>query len=63
MSYRYLMPSIGMRKLYWLITPQLLAQALKIGRDKLFNILKENNLLIRPKHRYTKSNEISSPVP
>ncbi|ENV18413.1 hypothetical protein F964_01738 [Acinetobacter guillouiae NIPH 991] len=63
MSYRYLMPSIGMRKLYWLITPQLLAQALKIGRDKLFNILKENNLLIRPKHRYTKPNEISSPVP
>lgn len=57
MSYRYLMPSIGTRKLYWLITPQLLAQGLKIGRDKLFNILKENNLLIRPKRRYTKTTD------
>ena len=51
------MPSIGTRKLYWLITPQLLAQGLKIGRDKLFNILKENNLLIRPKRRYTKTTD------
>lgn len=57
MSYRSLMPSIGTRKLYWLISPQLLAQGLKIGRDKLFNILKENNLLIQPKRRYTKTTE------
>ena len=48
------MPSIGTRKLYWLIKPRLLEQGLKFGRDKLFNILKENNLLIRPKHRYKK---------
>lgn len=51
------MPSIGTRKLYWLISPQLLARGLKIGRDKLFNILKENNLLIQPKRRYTKTTE------
>lgn len=57
MHYRYLMPSIGTRKLYWLIRPQLLAQGLKIGRDKLFNILKEHNLLIRPKRRYTKTTD------
>lgn len=57
MNYRYLMPSIGTRKLYWLIRPQLLALGLKIGRDKLFNILKENDLLIRPKRRYTKTTD------
>ena len=57
MHYRYLMPSIGTRKLYWLIRPQLIAQGLKIGRDKLFNILKDNNLLIRPKRRYTKTTD------
>ena len=57
MHYRYLMPSIGTRKLYWLIRPQLLTLGLKIGRDKLFNILKENNLLILPKRRYTKTTD------
>ena len=57
MHYRYLMPSIGTRKLYWLIRPQLIAQGLKIGRDKLFNILKDHNLLIRPKRRYTKTTD------
>ena len=55
MHYRYLMPSIGTRKLYWLIRPQLLTQRLKVGRDRLFNILKENGLLIRPKRHYTKT--------
>lgn len=55
--YRYLMPSIGTRKLYWLIRPQLMAQGLKFGRDKLFKLLKENSLLIQPKHRYTKTTD------
>lgn len=55
MHYRYLMPNIGTRKLYWLIRPQLLAQGVKMGRDRLFNILKENGLLVRPKRRYTKT--------
>lgn len=54
MHYRYLMPSLGTPKLYWLIFSQLLTQGVKIGREKLFNILKENNLLIRTKHCYTK---------
>ncbi|MEB6675725.1 hypothetical protein MXL88_02355 [Acinetobacter haemolyticus] len=55
MEYRYLMPSIGTRKLYWLIKPKLLEQGLKFGRDQLFKVLKENDLLIRPKRRYTKT--------
>ena len=57
MHYRYLMPSIGTRKLYWLIKPKLIERGLKFGRDQLFKILKENNLLIRPKRRYTKTTD------
>ncbi len=57
MEYRCLMPSIGTRKLYWLIKGKLLQRGLKCGRDQLFKILKENNLLIRPKRRYTKTTD------
>lgn len=57
MEYRYLMPSIGTRKLYWLIKPKLLEQDLKFGRDQLFKILKEHNLLIQPKRRYTRTTD------
>ena len=49
-SKRLLMPKIGTRKLYYLLEEEL--KELKIGRDKLFKILKVNNLLIRPKKRY-----------
>ena len=57
MEYRCLMPSIGTRKLYWLIKGKLLQRGLKCGRDQLFKILKENNLLIRPKRRNTKTTD------
>lgn len=56
-EYRCLMPSIGTRKLYWLIKPKLLEQNLKYGRDQLFKILREHDLLIRPKRRYTKTTD------
>ncbi len=36
MEYRCLMPSIGTRKLYWLIKGKLLQRGLKCGRDQLF---------------------------
>lgn len=57
MHYRYLMPSIGTRKLYYLMQPKLVEQGLKYGRDQLFKILKEHNLLIRPKRKYTKTTD------
>lgn len=57
MHYRYLMPSIGTRKLYYLIQPKLAEKGLKYGRDQLFKILKENNLLIRPKRKYIKTTD------
>lgn len=44
------MPRIGGRKLYYLLFDKL--QRLKIGRDKFFDILRANHLLIQPKRSY-----------
>ena len=44
------MPKLGTRKLYCLLENQL--KKLKIGRDKLFRILKANHMLIKPKKSY-----------
>ena len=50
MTIRKSMPRIGVRKLYYLLGDKL--QALKIGRDKFFDILRANHLLIQPKRSY-----------
>ncbi len=47
---RMKMPRIGTRKLYHILEPEL--KALNIGRDKLFQILSANHLLIEPKRNY-----------
>ncbi len=47
---RMTMPRLGGRKLYFLLKDQL--SLLKVGRDKLFRILKANHMLIQPKRRY-----------
>lgn len=47
---RMIMPKLGGKKLYFLLKEQL--SLLKIGRDKLFRILKANHMLIIPKRRY-----------
>lgn len=47
---RQSMPRIGTRKLYYLLSAQL--RSLKIGRDKFFDILRANHLLIQPKRSY-----------
>lgn len=44
------MPRIGVRKLYYLLFEKL--RQLKIGRDKFFDILRANHLLIQPKRNY-----------
>jgi putative transposase len=49
-SKRTVMPKIGTRKLYYLLEDEL--KELKVGRDKLFKILKANGLLIKPKKKY-----------
>ncbi len=47
---RMTMPQIGTRKLYYLLSKEI-----DVGRDKLFDILRANHLLIKPKKSYTKT--------
>lgn len=47
---RKTMPRIGARKLYHLLSDKL--QLRKVGRDKFFDILRANHLLIQPKRSY-----------
>lgn len=47
---RTLLPRLGTRKLYHMLEDSL--RKLKVGRDKLFAILKANHLLIKPKRQY-----------
>ncbi|MFG6686519.1 IS3 family transposase, partial [Mariniflexile sp. HNIBRBA6329] len=43
-------PRLGSRKLYFLLKDQL--SILKVGRDKLFRILRANHMLVQPQKRY-----------
>jgi putative transposase len=47
---RQSMPRLGGNKSYHILKDDL--KSMKIGRDKLFNILRANHLLIQPKRRY-----------
>jgi transposase InsO family protein len=47
---RKAMPRLGTKKLYYLLSDKL--QLMKIGRDKFFDILRANHLLIQPKRSY-----------
>ena len=47
---RQKMPRIGTRKLYYLLQESL--KRLKVGRDKLFKILRANGMLIKPTRSY-----------
>ena len=51
---RYL-PRLGTRKLYHLLKPKLEAAGIKLGRDGLFEYLRQHHLLIEPRRRYTKT--------
>jgi len=46
------LPRIGGRKIHYLIKPFLQTSGLKCGRDKLFDIMRATNLLIKPRRRY-----------
>lgn len=49
------LPRVDTRKLYNLIKPELMQRSIKLGRNGLFTLLREQHLLIRPKKRYTKT--------
>ena len=49
---RRLMPRIGARKIHYLIKDQLHEKQLRIGRDKLFSILRKHLLLVPRRRKY-----------
>jgi len=55
---RVKMPKLGGRKLYFLLKEPL--RSLKIGRDKFFDILRANHLLIIPKRSYIDKYDIET---
>lgn len=55
MQVRKQLPRLGTRKLYHLLEKDFKAEQLRIGRDKLFALLREENLLIVRKRKYIKT--------
>lgn len=49
------LPRLGTRKLYYILKEQLKELNIKIGRDALFDYLRRENLLIKPKKQYTRT--------
>lgn len=49
---RRLMPRVGGRKLYSMIQPLMAEKAVKIGRDRFFDWLRGQGLLVKPKRTY-----------
>jgi transposase InsO family protein len=50
---RYKLPRLGGRKLYYLLKEELSKLPSDLGRDKFFEILRNNELLIEPVKQYT----------
>lgn len=55
MNLRRFMPHLGTRKLYYLMKPALTEGGIKLGRDGLFDYLRDENLLVKPRRRYTRT--------
>ena len=55
-SIRHKMPRIGTRKLYYLLYDDL-QKIGKIGRDKFFDLLRKNGLLVERKKSYTRTTD------
>ena len=49
------MPRLGTRKLYYLLKSDFDKEGIKVGRDALFDYLRREQLLIKPKKNYTKT--------
>lgn len=52
---RRVLPKVGTRKLHYLLQADLKRWNIKLGRDKLFDLLRENRLLVIPKKQYRKT--------
>jgi len=55
MYWRKYMPQLGVRKLYQLIKPKLVEHDIKLGRDGLFDYLRQQGLLVKAKKSYIKT--------
>lgn len=53
--HRKRMPRLGTRKLHYLLTPECAKQGIKLGRDKLFEVLRSERMLVTPAKTYTKT--------
>lgn len=49
------MPRLGTRKLHYLLKDVFSQDRIRIGRDKLFDLLREDDLLVKKQRRYTKT--------
>ena len=49
------MPRLGTRKLYYLLKGEFEANGLKVGRDKLFDLLRMSHMLVSTSKSYTKT--------
>jgi transposase InsO family protein len=58
-STRRKMPKIGGKKLYRIISGDMERMKIKLGRDKFFELLKKNKLLVHRKKRYVKTTNSS----
>lgn len=52
---RRAMPRIGGRKLYFLLQPKFTRLGIKVGRDKFFDILGREHLLVKRRKNYTRT--------
>lgn len=52
---RIQLPRLGTRKLYYRLSKQFRSNGIKIGRDALFDFLRSEHLLIKPKRSYHKT--------
>jgi transposase InsO family protein len=53
LALRARMPRLGGRKLYYLLQETFKAEEISVGRDKLFELLREEGLLVAKKKKYT----------
>lgn len=54
---RQLLPRIGGRKLHYMLTEELVKLSIKIGRDRFFDVLRQEGLLIRAKKKYIRTTD------
>ncbi len=52
---RIIQPRLGTRKLYYLLSDEIKAKGIKLGRDGLFTLLRQEHMLVKKKKSYTKT--------